>query len=134
LEEIELGIKGGVFMVNKWRIIFYFFLGSSVYYMSIERLEVATYLRLLLFFLPMLLGWGTCKIYPFLERKIDPQMYISIVTSAFVVPAALGLYIVHYIVQNKSWNILLNILLGLAMCINAVFSMFFAKQGQTNPS
>src|SRR5262245_22737757 len=122
------------FMANKWRIVFYFFLGGSVYYMSIERLEVATYLRLLLFFLPMLLGWGICKIYPFLERKINSQRYILLVTSVFLVPAVWGLYIEHFIVHNKSWNILLNMLLGLSVCINAVFSMFFDKQGQTNPS
>ena len=135
LEEIELGIKGGAFMVNKWRIILFFFLGSSTYYGGVERLEVATFLGLLLLLiLPMLLGWGTCKIYSFLERKIDPQKYISIVMSVFVVPATFGLYIVYYMVHDKSWIILFNILLGLGLCINAVFSMFFDKQGQTNPS
>jgi len=115
-------------MVNKWRIIFFFFIGSSVYYMGAERLKVAPYLIPLLLILPMLLGWVTCKIYSFLERKTDPQKYILLVMSVFLV---LAIVVGIGILQNREWW---SILFGLAFCINAVFSMFFDKQRQTNPS
>jgi MFS-type transporter involved in bile tolerance (Atg22 family) len=116
-------------MKSKWRIIFLLFVGSAVYYIGIEKLEIPSYLSLLLIALPMLLGWGVCKIYPLLERKLESQKYIQIIMAILLVPAFIGLFIN---VRNETWNILV----GLALCINAIFSMFFDKQiqEQTNTS
>jgi len=86
------------------------------------------WLGLIIPLIPMMFGWGACKLYTFVEKNISRQKYRNIILASAIILIITCLFLP---ISKNIRGDLVNIFFSLALCAVSIFSLIFGEESKT---